>query len=178
VPILIVLVLAVLATIALVPLALVQRYRLGTARRRARGWLAAINLLGFALSASLFLGTAMVTSLWIPEAFTFTAAGLGAGGALGLIGLRLTRWEPGPDALHYTPHRWLVLGLTLVVTARLLYGFWRGFQTWRAGAEGASWLAAAGVAGSMAAGAVVLGYYLVYWFGVRQRVRTCAPGGR
>jgi hypothetical protein len=116
----------------------------------------------------------MITSPWIPKAFGFTAAGLAAGGELGVIGLRLTRWEAGPDALHYTPHRWLVLGFTLVVTLRLIDGFWRGWQTWRAGVEGASWLAAAGVAGSMAAGAAVLGYYFVYWIGVRHRVRAHA----
>lgn len=37
--------------------------------------------------------------------------------------------------------------------------------------QGESWFVAAGVAGSMAAGAVVLGYYLVYWIGVRRRYR-------
>jgi hypothetical protein len=88
-----------------------------------------------------------------------------------MIGLLLTRWEAEPGALHYTPNRWLVLAITLVVTARLAYGFWRGWQAWRAGIAGNSWFVASGVAGSMAAGAVVLGYYLVYWMGVRRRVR-------
>ena len=40
--------------------------------------------------------------------------------------------------------------------------------------EGESWFVAAGVAGSMAAGAVVLGYYLTYWIGVRRRYRRHA----
>jgi len=34
----------------------------------------------------------------------------------------------------------------------------------------AAWTAASGAAGSLAAGAVALGYYLVYWIGVRRRV--------
>jgi hypothetical protein len=51
------------------------------------------------------------------------------------------------------------------------YGFWRSWHAWRAGIEGGSWYVAAGVAGSMAAGAVVLGYYFSYWFGVRRRLR-------
>jgi hypothetical protein len=93
---------------------------------------------------------------------------------LGIIGLLLTRWEPAVGALYYTPNRLLVLGITLVVTARLVYGFWRGWQTWQSGADGASWIATAGVAGSMAAGAVVLGYYLAYWIGVRGRLRRHA----
>jgi hypothetical protein len=34
-----------------------------------------------------------------------------------------------------------------------------------------AWVAASGAAASMSAGAVVLGYYLVYWAGVRRRLR-------
>jgi glucose-6-phosphate-specific signal transduction histidine kinase len=166
VPLLIVPVLVILAVIALIPVSLVQRYRMATSRQRARGWLVAINLAGLLLSAVLFLASAAVTSVWVPNALAYTAAGLAAGCLLGIVGLGLTRWEPTPGSLHYTPNRLLVLGLTLVVTARLLYGFWRGAHAWRAGM-----LSDSGLAGSMAAGAVVLGYYLAYWFGVRRRFR-------
>ena len=168
---LVVFVLVILTLIALMPLSLVQRYRVGTARRRARGLIASLNLTGLAMSAALFLATAALTNLWVPDALLYTAGGLAVGGVLGWLGLRLTRWEFGLDALHYTPNRPLVLGLTLVVTARLLYGVWRAMHTWRAGKEGLSWLATAGVAGSMGAGALVLGYYLVYWIGLRRRLR-------
>ena len=171
VPLLIVPVLVVLLLVALIPIGLVQRYRMGTARQRARGWLATINLAGLALSAVMFLVTAAVTSFWIPDALTYTVAGLATGAVLGITGLLLTRWESARDTLHYTPNRWLVLGITLVVTARLMFGFWRAWHTWRAGLDDAAWVAAAGVAKSMAAGAVVLGYYLVYWIGVRARLR-------
>jgi hypothetical protein len=171
VPLLILPVLIVLAVVALVPFSIVQRYRMGTSRQRARGWLTTINLAGIALSAILFLAGAAVTTVWVPHAFTYTAAGLVVGCVLGFIGLWLTRWEPAPGSLHYTPNRWLVLGITLVVTARLIYGFWRGLHTWRAGVEGASWFGAAGIPGSMTAGAVVLGYYLAYWVGVRRRLK-------
>ena len=169
-----ILVLALFALMALIPLSLVQRYRVGTSRQRARGWLAAINLAGLAISSALFVVSAAVTTIWVPGTLTYAAAGMAAGMALGSIGLWLTRWESSIDALHYTPNRWLVLGVMLVVTSRLLYGFWRGWQSWRSGLEGESWFVAAGVAGSMAAGAVVLGYYLVYWFGVRRRIRRHA----
>jgi len=172
VPLLLLFVLVVLAVIALIPLTVIQRYRVGTSRQRARGWLASINLVGLALSATLFLVSAAFTSIWVPGALSYTAAGLAGGCALGIIGLLLTRWERLPGALFYTPNRLLVLGLTLVVAARLLYGFWRGWHTWRVGVEDGSWFAAAGVAGSMAAGAVVLGYYLVYWLGVRRKLRA------
>ena len=174
VPLLILPVVVVLAAIALVPISLVQRYRMGTSRQRARGWLASINLAGLSLSAIVFVASAAVTSVWVPRALTYTLAGLASGCALGIVGLWLTRWEPAPGSLHYTPNRPLVLAITLVVVARILYGFWRGLHTWRAGVEGASWFGAAGIAGSMAAGAVVLGYYFAYWIGVRRRLRRQA----
>jgi hypothetical protein len=166
--------LALIAIVALIPLALVQRYRVGTARQRARGWLTTINLAGLVLSAILFLTSASLTTIWVPGTLTYTATGLAAGAALGIVGLWLTRWEPSIDALHYTPNRLLVLGMMLLVAARLLYGVWRGWQSWRAGMQGESWFVAAGVAGAMAAGAVVLGYYLAYWIGVRRRYRRHA----
>jgi hypothetical protein len=163
--------LIVILAIILMPLTLVQRYRVGSARRPARGWVAAINLVAIGISAALFLGGAAVTTLWIPETFTYSVAGLVLGFVLGVLGLALTRWEPSARALHYTPNRWLVLAITLVVTARLLYGFWRSWHAWRAGLHGGSWFVAAGVPGSLAAGGIVLGYYLVYWAGVRRRLK-------
>lgn len=163
--------LGLLLVLLLIPLSLVQRYRVGTTRRLARGWVAAINLLTVALSTGIFLLVAAVTGAWVPDAFRYALFGLAAGCLLGLAGLALTRWDPGPTALHYTPNRWLVLAVTMVVTLRLLYGFWRSWQVWRASPEDLSWVAASGVAGSLGAGAIVLGYYLVYWAGVRYRLR-------
>jgi hypothetical protein len=162
--------LVVLAFIALLPVALVQRYRAGTSRQLARGWLTTINVVGIAISVIFFLAGAAVTSIWVPYAFRYTVAGLAGGCVLGLIGLALTRWEPASRSLHYTPNRWLVLAITLVVTARVLYGFWRGWQSWRSAIDGTSWIVASGAAGALAAGAVVLGYYLTYWTGVRRKL--------
>lgn len=161
-----------LAAIALLPLSLVQRYRVGTARRLARGWLATVNMVGLAASVAIFLVGAAVTNAWVPRAFAYALAGLAGGCVLGLLGLALTRWEASPRSLHYTPNRWLVLGITLVVMARLIYGFWRAWQSWRLAIDGTSWLVVSGVAGSLAAGAVVLGYYLTYWAGVRRRLSS------
>jgi hypothetical protein len=73
--------------------------------------------------------------------------------------------------LYYTPNRWLVLAITLVVAGRVAFGFWRSWNAWQTTDDYASWAAASGAAGSLAAGAVVLGYYLVYWLGVRRRLR-------
>jgi len=166
----------VLALIALMPLSLVLRYRAGTARRPARRWVAAINLVAVGISSALLLMVAGLTSYWIPMALRYALMGFLGGCLLGLLGLWLSRWEETPRSLHYTPSRMLVLAITLVVTARLLYGFWRSWHAWHAAPGDTSWLVASGAAGSLAAGALVLGYYLAYWAGVWRRIRRHRRG--
>jgi hypothetical protein len=161
--------LVLFAAIALLPLSLLQRYRVGAARRPVRGWFITLNLIAIVISTMLFLVGAAVTNAWIADTFLYTLIGLAAGCLLGAIGLALTRWEITPHSFYFTPNRWLVLLVTLLVTARVLYGVWRSWHAWSAGLH--AWSAAFGVAGSMAAGAVVLGYYLAYWLGVRRRLK-------
>jgi hypothetical protein len=171
VPLIALAIVIVLAFIAVIPLSIIQRFRMGTARRTARTWVATLNLIAVALSIALFLAGALITSQWIPEALIYTLYGLAAGCILGLLGTALTRWEYPGGRVKYTPNRWLVLAITLLVTARVLYGFWRGWEAWRTSLESAAWVTASGVAGSMSAGAIVLGYYLIFWAAVRRRVR-------
>ena len=76
--------------------------------------------------------------------------------------------------LHFTPNRWLVLALTIGIAARICFGFWRAWQAWKLTPGEQSWLAQSGLSGSMAAGAIVLGYYLMFWAGVWWRVRQHA----
>lgn len=163
------LVLLPLLAVALLPLSLVQRYRVGTARRVARGWLAAVNVVTIALSTVVFLAGALFANLWIPRAFVSALAGLGGGGLLGLVALRLSRWESTRDTLHYTPSRWPVLLVIAAVVSRLAFGLWRGWHAWQDAPDAVAWIVASGAAGSLAAGAVVLGYQLSYWAGVRRR---------
>jgi hypothetical protein len=37
---------------------------------------------------------------------------------------------------------------------------------------GVEWVASSGVAGSLGAGALILGYYWMYWYGVRRRTKN------
>ena len=171
-PLLLVALLVPLLVIVLIPVALVQRIRRGTMRRQARGWVITANTIAVALSTAMFLVGALITSRWAPEVLRYSLGGLGIGAVLGLFGSVLTRWEIVRGVVHYTPNRWLVLAVTLVVAARILYGVWRTWAAWRAGVEQMAAVAASGIAMSMAAGAVVLGYYLIYWIAVRRRVRS------
>lgn len=155
----------------LLPFSIVQRYRTGTARRMGRRWVASLNVFMLSLSAYLFFIAASFANLWAPNALPYSFAGLACGIVVGLLGLKLTRWEPTAEGLHYTPPRVLVLLITLVVTVRVLYGFWRAWHAWHQSGAGGSWLVHAGAAGSLAMGAGVLGYYFTYWAGVARRVK-------
>lgn len=172
------LVFVVVLSIVLLPLSLVQRYRIGKARRRGRGWLATVNFLTLWLSSMLFVFVAAITNLWVPRVLVYTVAGFVLGGLLGLLGLALTRWEATGETLHYTPNRWLVLGITSIVAARVAYGFWRTWKVWGGGLDLGGWATVAGIDGAMGAGATVLGYYLVYWVGVRQKLARWRRAGR
>jgi hypothetical protein len=171
VPLLILLVAVPVLLIALTPLMLLQRYRVGTARRLARPWVARVTLGAMTFSAGVFLTSAAVTAIWVPRAFMAALAGLGLGLVLGILGTWLARWEATPRALHYTPNRPLVLVITLVVVARVGYGLWRSWSVARAGFGGASAIGAFGIPESLAAAATVIGYYLAFTAGVRARIR-------
>ena len=163
--------LLVIALILAMPFLLFLRYRAGTVRRLGRRWVATLNLVMIVFSAMLFLYVAAITSFWVSDTFRYSLVGLMGGCLLGLLGLALTRWEQMPQALDYTPNRWLILIITFAVTARLLYGVWRILHGWRTSGSDTSWLDTAGIAGSLALGATILGYYVTYSAGVRWRLR-------
>ena len=169
-PIVLLLLLLPLALIVLTPLLLIQRYRVGSARRMARPWLATLSLVLMAISMLFFLGGAAVTAVWVRHAFVGAAAGVAMGAVLGFVGLALTRWEPSPASLHFTPNRWLVLFVSVVVAARVLYGLWRTWSAAQAGVYGTAMVTAFGIPESLAAGGLVIGYYTAYAWGVRRRL--------
>ena len=163
--------LLVVALILAMPLVPVLQYRAGTVRRRGRRWVATLNLVMIVLSAAIFLSVVAITNFWVSDALRNSLLGLMGGCLLGLLGLGFTHWEETPQAVHYTPNRWLILIITLVVTARLLYGIWRIWHAWSSSGSDTSWLHEAGIAGSLALGAILLGYYVAYSAGLRWRLR-------
>ena len=170
-PLLILLLLLPVVLLALTPVMLIQRYRVGTARRLARPWMATFAVVMMCASTVFFLLGSAATTIWVQDAFSGAAAGVAIGSLLGVVGLAVTKWEPTPHTLHYTPNRWLVLFITFIVSARLLYGLYRSFLVAQAGVEGASVITAFGIPESLAAGGTVVGYYLAYGAGLRWRIK-------
>ena len=170
-PLLLLLLALPLVFIVLTPLMLIQRYRVGSSRRQARPWMATFGLIMMIVSTIFFLAGSAITAFWVQDAFAGAAAGVGAGVALGIVGLLLTRWEASPRTLHYTPNRWLVLFVTLIVSARVLYGLYRSALVAQAGVTGTAVVLAFGIPESLAAGGAVIGHYLAYHAGLRWRIR-------
>jgi hypothetical protein len=174
-PLLLLVVLLPVVLMALMPFILIQRYRVGSSRRLARPWMAAFNVWLMAFSTICFLAGAAMTQIWVPNALAGAVAGVAAGVGLGIVGLALTRWESTPAALHYTPNRWLVFLVTFVVSARVLYGAWRSWTVAEAGIYGTPMVLAFGIPESLAAGGMVIGYYVAYSVGVRRRITRWQP---
>ncbi len=169
-PLVLLLLLLPFLVIALTPVILVQRYRVGSARKQARPWAATLMIIAMTFSAAFFLVSTAVTTIWFPGALSGAAAGLAIGGLVGAVGFGTTRWEATVRSLHYTPNRWLVLLVTLVVSARIFYGLFRSLQAAMAGLSGVATLDAFGVPQSVAAGGIVIGYHLAYSLGLRWRI--------
>ena len=162
-------VLFALAGVILLSLAL--RYRAGTARRQARQWVATMNVWATSFSAVFFLSFTLLLSFWIGSAFRFALIGIAIGSVLGLLGLALTQWENRPEGLFYTPSRWLALIIVFAIAARVLYGWWHATHPGSTPSGDQHWLnAASGTQLSLAIGAGLIGYYLVYSIGVRLRL--------
>ena len=170
-PLLLAFLLIPLLVIVLIPVSLVLRIRHGTMRRQVRGWVVTANTTAVAFSTAMFLIGALVTSRWVPDVLPYSLGGLGLGAVLGFSGFALTRWESSGGVVHVTPNRWLVMTVTTFVAARIFYGVWRVWAAWQAGVAHIAAVAGSGIALSIAAGAVVLGYYLIYWIAVRRRLR-------
>ena len=158
-----------LLALLLLPVSLWARYRNGRARRRAQGWAVRINAWLLALSVPLFLASAWLSSLWLPQALRDGCYGLLAGIFLGVVSLSLTRFEHDDTGFFFTPNRWVVLLLIVVITARIIAGMWltaAPMLGWAAplGAEwlrGGGWLGIAGL---------LLGYHGAYAWGLRARL--------
>ena len=158
----------------LLPLSVLQRDRLGKARRRVQPWFVRANAWLLAVSALAFLGSAWLADQWIDDALVDALLGLVLGGLTGGVGLAIDRVEATPQGLFRTPNRWLVLGLSLLVAGRLAVGLWWAWSD--APSSGlAAWVTRGGLIG---VGGVLLGYAVATGWGLQFRVAGKLRSGR
>lgn len=161
--------LALFIALLLTPFSLWARYRSGRARRRLQPWVVRANSWMLLVSTGLFLAGAALVGLWLDGALDHAALGLLAGLPLGALGIATARFETTSKGVHVTANRWLVLLLTLLVALRLGWGLWRLFSAWQQDGQlqASAW---ADQANLFALGGLLLGYYLVWGWGLRRRL--------
>jgi hypothetical protein len=153
--------------VLLLPISITQRYRHGRARRRVQPWVVGANAWLLAVSMLVFLASAWALGHWVPDALRDAAIGLAAGALVGLAGLRVDAFEATPQGFFRTPNRWLVLGLALLLAARIAMGLWLAWSG-AAGTGSWAWVTRGGLLG---VAGVLLGYALATAWGLRARMR-------
>ncbi len=127
----------------------------------------------------LLLASLLAGSIGHPMGVASLAAGAASGVALGLLGLRLTRFEETPLGLFYTPNAHLGIALSLVLVVRIGYRFARAYF----GSGEISPPTTASMLASpltLAIFGTLAGYYVAYAVGLlrwRRRVRRNGPDG-
>lgn len=98
--------------------------------------------------------------------FAGEIAGLTAGIALGFWGLKLTRFECRDDGLHYIPHSWFGIGITVLLLARLVYRWTVMWPTMQAAHAGMQQTPYPSSPLTLALFGLLVGYYVCYYLGV------------
>jgi hypothetical protein len=129
---------------------------------RVRPW---ITLTIFPALVALLAYAAHAERLW------WLAGGLVIGSLLAVYGLRLTRFEPTPEGLFYTPNVHLGIALSLLFAGRVLYRLVEVYAIGTTASPSTADFARSPV--TLAVFGLLAGYYIAYAFGlVRWRYRV------
>ena len=99
---------------------LYRRVRRNIGRQPLRPVRITVSLVIFALVSLIFLGL----SFAVPRLLLGIGGGLLLGALLGLVGLKLTKFETTEAGHFYTPNTPIGVGLSVLFIGRMLYRFW------------------------------------------------------
>ena len=124
---------------------------------------------------ALLFGLLMFSSLAYPMNAVALVAGVACGTVLGVLGLRLTKFEQIPEGLFYTPSAHLGIGLSLLLFGRVAY---RMYQTYaladQASAAGVNAVTTSPL--TLLIFATLAGYYVTYAIGLLRWHRRVVRG--
>ena len=164
--------LAIAALVAFIAWRLYARFRRMVGRQRYRPWRTAITLTLFPVII-LLVGLGASAN---PTALEGLAGGLALGIVLGVVGLKLTRYEATPLGRYYTPNAHIGIALSLLFAARIV---WRSIELRSMGAglsDHAPDFARSTL--TLLVFGVLAGYYITYAAGlVRWVLKTPASAG-
>ena len=160
--------LAVMALIPLLAWRIYMRFRRMVGRQRlsrARPWIT-LGIFSTVIVALVFAAHGH------PERLVWLAAGAPVGACLGLYGLHLTRFEPTPHGLFFTPNAWLGIAMSVLFFGRMLYRLVEVYTITRT--HGTPHFLGSPL--TLAIFGLIAGYYVVYALGLlRWSRRSAAP---
>jgi hypothetical protein len=162
----------VYAFIPLILWRIYARVRRNIGRQRSRAWRHWFGVTLFPLLVLLFA----LVALRSPLAEGALWGGVGAGVALAIAGLRLTRFERNEEGFFYTPNAYIGVGLSLLLVGRILYRMAQVYGGTAAAAAGSNPDFARSPLTLLIFG-MVAGYYATYAAGLlRWRGRATVAG--
>ncbi|MBS0432645.1 MAG: DUF1453 family protein [Proteobacteria bacterium] len=156
-------------SIALIALLYYRRFRRSFGRQpvRPKRMIARAALLGV-VGAIMLLATSAQ-----PLTLAGYLGGVAAGVLLGAWGLKLTRFERRADGLHYIPHSWFGIAISVLLLARLAYRFVVLWPTMQAAQQQQANPFAAYQHSPLTLSlfGLLVGYYVFYYLGILQRAK-------
>ena len=159
-------------TAALVVWIFYRRLRRSFGRQRVREglmWLRMGILTAFAVLAA-------IASAHDVTVLAALFAGIVCGAVLGYVGLRHTKFEVTAEGRFYTPHTYIGIAVTALFLGRLIYRYLTVYDGTAPAAAATHGFAASSL-GNPVTVAVIgawVGYYVLYYLGVLQRLRLTA----
>jgi len=161
--------LGILVPACLVPLAARQAYRVGSARNPEGAWASTVLVASFVVAAAALAGAVELGRL-ASKAQTAVLGAMAIGVLVGLLAYTLSTWQNHRGIVYFHPNQRVSLVVVAVTLLRVAYGLWRIYATPGAAAPDRRWMASVGIAGTLAAAALLTGYGLGFWGAVRMRI--------
>jgi hypothetical protein len=154
-----------------------RRFRTSFGRQPLQTNRMIVRIVIFSIITMLFLALSLMQMTMLGAA----VAGLALGAGVGVVGLRLTKFEFGPAGNFYTPHAYIGGAVSALLVARIVYRIFVVFPTMQTAAQHA---AAASPQASLQASPLMsspltlailmltAGYYITYYAGILLKARA------
>lgn len=162
--------LGILVPVCLVPLAVRQPYRVGVARQPQGAWAATLLVVSFSAAAVALMSTAAELGRLAAKAQPAVLGALGIGVLLGLLAYMLSTWQNHRGVIYFHPNQRVTLVIASLAMLRVAYGVWRIWSASGGVTVDPRWMTSVGMAGTLAAAALLTGYGLGFWGAVRLRI--------
>ena len=162
--------LGILVPACLVPLAARQAYRVGPARHPEGAWASTALVASFLVAALALAGAVAELGRLAAKAQPAVMGALVIGVLVGLLAYTLSTWQNHRGVVFFHPNQRVTLVIVSVTLLRVAYGLWRIYSAPGVPTVDRRWVASAGVAGTLAAAALLTGYGLGFWGAVRVRI--------